>query len=40
MKLLIAVVLCISIPVFMFAADPQPSYKVTYDGGSLANVKG
>ena len=24
----------------MFAAEAQPSYKVTYDGGSLPNIKG
>ena len=40
MRCFLAVVLCIAVPVLGFAADSQPSYKVTYDGGSLANVKG
>src|SRR5205085_3901794 len=38
MKNVFAVVLCIAVPMAMFAAD-APSYKVTYDGGSLPNVK-
>ena len=33
MKRLIALMLCVMIPVMAFAADN--SYKVTYDGGSL-----
>ena len=40
MKCIFVVILCIAIPVAMFAADAPPSYKVTYDGGSLSNVKG
>lgn len=39
MKSVIAAVLCIAIPVVMFAADAQNGYKVTYDGGSLGDVK-
>ncbi|MFI5102788.1 MAG: hypothetical protein ACHP9V_05380 [Terriglobales bacterium] len=37
MKSLIAVLLCIAIPIMAFAGDN--SYKVTYDGGSLPDVK-
>ncbi len=37
MKHALALVLCIVIPVAMFAGDN--SYKVTYDGGSLADTK-
>jgi len=37
MKSLIAVVLCIAIPVAVFASDG--GYKVTYDGGSIQDVK-
>jgi hypothetical protein len=37
MKCFLAVPLCIAIPVMMFAGDN--GYKVTYDGGSLPNVK-
>jgi hypothetical protein len=37
MKSLLAVVLCIAIPAVIWAGDN--SYKVTYDGGSLADVK-
>src|SRR5712692_3686847 len=40
MKCIGAVILCIAVPVALFAADAQPSYKVTYDGGSLSNIKG
>ena len=39
MKSTIAVVLCLALPVLMFAGD-VPSYNATYDGGSLTNVKG
>lgn len=39
MKSVIAVVLCISMPTLVFAADAQNGYKVTYDGGSLGDVK-
>ena len=37
MKRLIAVLLCLLIPGLAFAGEN--SYKVTYDGGSLADVK-
>ena len=37
MKCLIAVVLCIAVPVTVFASDG--GYKVTYDGGSIQDVK-
>ena len=39
MKCAFAVILCIAFPLSMFAADARPSYKVTYDGGSLPQVK-
>ena len=39
MKSVIAAVLCIAIPAVMLAADAQNGYKVTYDGGSLGDVK-
>lgn len=38
MKSILAVILCIAIPVAMFGAE-QPSYKVSYVGGSLTTVK-
>lgn len=38
-KSVLAVILCIAIPVAVFSADAQPSYKVSYDGGSLPNIK-
>lgn len=37
MKCLIAVVLCIAVPITVFASDG--GYKVTYDGGSIQDVK-
>jgi len=37
MKNLLAVLLCIAIPIMSFAGDN--SYKVTYDGGSLPDIK-
>ena len=37
MKSLVAVLLCIAIPITAFAGDN--SYKVTYDGGSLPDIK-
>ena len=40
MKCIFAVILCVTIPVAMFGVDLQSGYKVTYDGGSLSNVKG
>jgi hypothetical protein len=39
MKYVIAAVLCIAIPGVMVAADAKNGYKVTYDGGSLGDVK-
>ena len=38
MKQLLAVILCVTIPVGLFAGDN--SYKVAYDGGSVPDVKG
>jgi hypothetical protein len=37
MRNLVAVLLCIAIPMMAFAGDN--SYKVTYDGGSLPDMK-
>ena len=37
MKSLIAIVLCVAIPVTVLASDG--GYKVTYDGGSIQDVK-
>jgi len=37
MKRLLAVILCVTIPVALFAGDN--SYKVAYDGGSVPDVK-
>jgi CxxC motif-containing protein (DUF1111 family) len=37
MKSLLAVLLCVTIPTLLFAGDN--SYKVTYDGGSLPDIK-
>src|SRR5205823_3696453 len=34
-----AVVLCIALPVAVFAASQEVAYNVRYDGGSLAGVK-
>jgi hypothetical protein len=39
MNRIFTVIFCIAIPLSMCAAAAQPSYKVTYDGGSLPNVK-
>lgn len=40
MKSIIASALCVSmLSVLMFGADAQNGYKVTYDGGSLGDVK-
>ncbi len=41
MKSIVAVVLCLATSFGVFAADKQqqPSHKVTYDGGSLPDVK-
>jgi hypothetical protein len=37
MKSAVAFLLCIAIPIMAFAGDN--SYKVTYDGGSLPDIK-
>ncbi|HVJ08564.1 MAG TPA: hypothetical protein VM554_09275 [Acidisarcina sp.] len=37
MKCVLALILCLTIPIVAFAADN--SYKVTYDGGSFTGVK-
>jgi hypothetical protein len=37
MKTLLTILLCIAIPTMSFAGDN--SYKVTYDGGSLPDMK-
>src|SRR5262249_38060087 len=39
MKSIFAMALCIAIPAAMFASENEPSYKVTYDGGSVQSVK-
>jgi CxxC motif-containing protein (DUF1111 family) len=39
LRLLLALLLCISIPASTFAADATNGYKVTYDGGSLPDTK-
>jgi hypothetical protein len=39
MRRIFALLLCIAIPVAVFAADAQNGYKVAYDGGSLPEVK-
>ena len=39
MRNVLAAVLCIALPIAMFAAEKENSYKVTYDGGSLPDTK-
>jgi len=39
MRRVFALLLCIVIPVAVFASDAQSGYKVAYDGGSLPEVK-
>jgi len=39
MKSALAVILCITFPLSIFASDTQPNYKITYDGGSLPGAK-
>jgi hypothetical protein len=39
MRIICALLLCIALPVAVFAADAENSYKVAYDGGTLADVK-
>jgi hypothetical protein len=38
-RLLLALLLCFSIPASTFAADATSGYRVTYDGGSLPDTK-
>jgi hypothetical protein len=40
MKCAFCLILCIALQTAMFAADAQTGYNITYDGGSLATVKG
>jgi hypothetical protein len=35
----IAIALCLTVPVLVYGAEIQPSYKIVYDGGSLPNAK-
>jgi hypothetical protein len=39
MKCFLALLLCVTIPLVVFATDAQTGYKVTYDGGSLPETK-
>ena len=39
MKSVLCLILCLAIPAVMLAADNEPFYNVTYDGGSLQKVK-
>ena len=39
MKSVLCLILCLAIPAAMFAAESEPHYNVTYDGGSLQKVK-
>ena len=39
MKCFLALLLCITIPLVVFASDAQTGYKVIYDGGSLPAAK-
>jgi hypothetical protein len=39
MRRICALLLCIALPVAVFAADALNGYKVAYDGGTLADVK-
>jgi hypothetical protein len=39
MKSTCALLLCLLLPLSIFAAETQNGYKVTYDGGTLSNVK-
>jgi hypothetical protein len=38
-RLLLALLVCFSVPASSFAADATNGYKVTYDGGSLTDTK-
>jgi hypothetical protein len=39
MRSICALLLCIALPVAVFAADAENGYKVAYDGGTLGDVK-
>ena len=39
MRRVFALLLCIAIPVAVFAADAETGYKVAYDGGTLPDIK-
>jgi hypothetical protein len=39
MKSICALLLCIALPVAVFAADAESGYKVAYDGGTLGDIK-
>jgi hypothetical protein len=39
MKTICALLLCIAVPVAVFAADAMNGYKVAYDGGTLGDLK-
>jgi hypothetical protein len=39
MRRFVALILCLFFPLTVFAADKDNTYKVVYDGGSLAGVK-
>jgi hypothetical protein len=39
MRHVLAAVLCIAIPIAMFASEKDNGYKVTYDGGSLPGAR-
>jgi hypothetical protein len=39
MRHVLAAVLCIAMPIAIFASEKDNGYKVTYDGGSLPDTK-
>ena len=39
MKRILAILLCLTIPAAVFAAESQNGYKVAYDGGSFPDVR-
>src|SRR5580693_4341089 len=39
MRHVLAAVLCIALPIAMFASEKDNGYKVTYDGGSIPDTK-
>lgn len=38
-QLFVAALMCLVVPISMFASDASNGYKVTYDGGSLSDTK-